>query len=330
MHIMIIGAAGMIGRKLTERLAREGSLNGTAIARLSLVDVVPPSPPVPTKLEVHCITSDLSQSGKAYNLTRARPDVIFHLAAIVSSDAEANFEKGYSINLDGTRYLFEAIRVENEAAGYRPRLVFTSSLAVFGQPLPDVIPDDFVLAPLSSYGTQKAICELLLGDYSRRGIFDGIALRLPTICVRPGKPNKAASGFYSAIIREPLVGQEAVLPVPKDLRHWFASPRSAVGALIHAASIDLSGLGARRSVNLPGVSATVGDQIEALRRVAGARAVSLIKEVPDPDVLKIVSSWPQAFAAERAKKLGFTAESSMDEIIRVHIDDELGGSLNHH
>lgn len=328
MHIMILGAAGMIGRKLCERLARAGNISGTEITKLTLVDVVPPSAPADAAAEVESITSDPSQNGEAQRLIKARPDVVFHLAAIVSSDAEANFEKGYRVNLEGSHRLFEAIRLEGGSAPYRPRVVFTSSLAVFGRPLPDEIPDDFVLAPLSSYGTQKAICELLLADYSRRGFFDGIALRLPTICVRPGKPNKAASGFYSAIIREPLLGEEAVLPVSKELRHWFASPRSAVGALIHAASIDLRELGSRRSVNLPGVSATVGDQIEALRRVAGDPAVNLIREVPDPVVLEIVSSWPRAFTAERAKRLGFTAESSMDEIIRVHIDDEQGGSLD--
>lgn len=319
----------MIGRKLGDRLLDEGKLGGAPIDKFTLVDVVPHTPPA-TNADVKCITADLSEKSKAYLLMRDRPDVIFHLAAIVSSDAEANFEKGYSINLDGTRHLFEAIRFEHESTGYRPRVVFTSSLAVFGQPLPEVIPDDFVLAPLSSYGTQKAICELLLADYSRRGIFEGVALRLPTICVRPGKPNKAASGFYSGIIREPLVGQEAVLPVSRDLRHWFASPRSAVNALAHAASIDVSKLGARRSINLPGVSATVGDQIESLRRIAGDDAVKLIREVPDASVLQIVSSWPQAFSAERAAELGFIAESSMDEIIRVHIEDELGGSLNTH
>lgn len=327
MHIMIIGAAGMIGRKLSNRLAAEGALGGAAITKLTLVDVVPPSPGEIAGAAVDSVTADLSQGDEAGRLVEGRPDVIFHLAAIVSSDAEANFEKGYRINLDGTRYLFEAIRLESEKAPYRPRVVFTSSLAVFGQPLPDEIPDDFVLAPLSSYGTQKAMCELLLADYSRRGFFDGVTIRLPTICVRPGKPNKAASGFYSGIIREPLQGQEAVLPVPKDLRHWFASPRSAVGALIHAASIDLGALGARRSLNLPGVSATVGDQIDALRRVAGDEAAKLIREVPDPAVYEIVSSWPRAFTAERARKLGFTAEASMDEIINVHIEDDLGGSF---
>ncbi|TPJ88169.1 SDR family oxidoreductase [Mesorhizobium sp. B2-5-13] len=328
MHAMIIGAAGMIGRKLSDRLVQEGAVGGAAITQLSLVDVVPPVSVELTGAAVDCITSDLSQAGAAASLAASRPDVIFHLAAIVSSDAEANFEKGYRINLDGTRLLFEAIRLEGEKRAYRPRVVFTSSLAVFGQPLPDEIPDDFVLAPLSSYGTQKAICELLLADYSRRGFFDGIALRLPTICVRPGKPNKAASGFYSGIIREPLAGQPSVLPVPRTLRHWFASPRSAITALVHAAAIDLKTLGARRSINLPGVSATVGDQIDALRRVAGDGAVDLIREEPDPAVFEIVSSWPRGFTATRAKDLGFAAETSMDEIIHVHIEDELGGTLN--
>ena len=328
MHILIVGAGGMIGRKLFARLAKAEALGGKKIKKFTLVDVVAPTAIPHCGADLKWITADLSEIAAADGIIIARPDVIFHLAAIVSSDAEANFEKGYSINMDGTRYLFEAIRREGAAKRYFPKVVFTSSLAVFGQPLPDIIPDDFLLAPLSSYGTQKAICELLLADYSRRGFFDGVALRLPTICVRPGKPNKAASGFYSSILREPLIGQEAVLPVPKTLRHWFASPRSAVTALIHAASIDLSQLGFRRSVNLPGVSASIGEQIDALRNVAGETAVERIREAQDPEVLKIVSSWPQAFTAERAKKLGFTAETSMDEIIQVHINDELGGTIN--
>ena len=200
-----------------------------------------------------------------------RPDLVFHLAAIVSGEAEADFDKGYRINLDGTRLLFEAIRTA--APPYRPRVVFTSSIAVFGAPFPEAIGDDFIPAPLTSYGTQKAIGELLLSDYSRRGLFDGIGIRLPTICVRPGAPNKAASGFFSSIIREPLVGKEAVLPVDEDVRHSHASPRAAVAFLIHAATIDLDKLGARRNISMPGLSVTVGEQIEALRRVAGEGAV---------------------------------------------------------
>lgn len=190
-----------------------------------------------------------------------------------------------------------------------------------------MIPDDFNLTPLTSYGTQKAMGELLLADYTRRGFIDGIGIRLPTICIRPGKPNKAASGFFSGILREPLAGQPAILPVPDTVRHWHASPRSAVGFLIHAASIDLQPLGSRRSLTMPGVCASVGEQIEALRRIAGDKAVALIRREPDEMVMKIVAGWPQAFDARRATKLGFRADASFDDIIRVHIDDEMGGVL---
>jgi len=251
--------------------------------------------------------------------------VIFHLAAIVSGEAEANFEKGYRINLDGTRFLFEAIR--NAEGGYRPRVIFTSSIAVFGAPFPDAIADDFFTTPLTSYGTQKAICELLLADYSRRGFFDGVGLRFPTICVRPGKPNLAASGFFSNIIREPLAGHEAILPVADDVRHWHASPRAAVGFLLHAATMDTGQLGARRNITLPGVSCTVGEQIEALRKVAGDTTAARIRREPNETIMRIVSGWPRNFEARRGRDLGFRAESNFEEIIRVHIADELGGRI---
>ena len=224
--------------------------------------------------------------------------------------------------------MFEAIRTESAKAPYCPRLIFASSLAVYGIPLPDIVPDDFNLTPGTSYGTQKAICELLLSDYSRCGIFDGIGLRLPTICVRPGAPNKAASGFFSNILREPLIGQKAILPVSPDIRHWHASPRSAVQFFIHAAAVDLSQLGGRRSLVMPGLSATVGEQIEALRRVAGNDAIALIHSVPDETVAAIIRTWPQNFDAARAVELGFRAETSFDEIISVHIEDELGQSAS--
>ena len=260
-------------------------------------------------------------------LARKRPDAIFHLAAIVSGEAEADFDKGYRINLDGTRFLFEAIRQEGLKEPYRPRVVFTSSIAVFGAPFPDKIHHEFFHTPLTSYGTQKAIGELLLADYSRKGFFDGIGIRLPTICVRPGKPNKAASGFFSNILREPLVGQEAVLPVSPDVRHWFASPRAATGFLVHAATLDLDAVGPRRNLSMPGLSATVGEEIEALRRAAGDKAVALIRREPDPTITRIVSGWAEDFDASRAEALGFKAETSMDEIVRAHIEDELGGHV---
>lgn len=327
MQILVIGAAGMVGRKLAQRLAQDAALGEQEITTLTLADVVPAEAPAGFRGEVTMETVDLSEPAAAERLIASRPDVIFHLAAIVSGEAEVDFEKGYRINLDGTRYLFEAIRLAHVADGYRPRLVFTSSIAVLGAPLPFPIPDDFHSTPLTSYGTQKAICELLLSDYSRKGFFDGIGIRLPTICIRPGKPNKAASGFFSNILREPLIGQEAVLPVSEEVRHWHASPRSAVGFLIHGATIDLEQVGPRRNLSMPGLSATVGEQIEALRRVAGEKAVKLIRREPDEMIMRICAGWAPGFEATRARALGFTAENSFDEIIRAHIDDELGGKL---
>jgi nucleoside-diphosphate-sugar epimerase len=327
MHVMVIGAAGMIGRKLVEKISLQAEVLGRGIDKLTLVDVI--APPVPAALSSisTTLTLDLSDAGSAVSLSGMRPDLIFHLAAIVSGEAEADFDKGYSTNLDGTRSLFEAIRHEGQKEPYNPRVIFASSIAVFGQPFPDKIGDDFFTTPLTSYGTQKAICELLLSDYSRRGIFDGIGIRLPTICIRPGKPNKAASGFFSNILREPLIGQEAVLPVDESVRHWFASPRSAVGFFIHAARIDSSKIGPRRNLTMPGLSALVGEEIEALRRVAGEKAVKLIRREIDPVIRSIVSGWATDFDAQRAAALGFRAETNFDEIIRIHIDDELGGKI---
>ena len=327
MHILIIGAAGMVGRKLTERLVRDKRLGDRDIAALTLADVVPPVRPEGFAGNVDTVTADLSAPGEADKLVVGRPDVVFHLAAIVSGEAELEFEKGYRINLDGTRHLFEAIRQEGLRQPYAPRVVFTSSIAVFGAPFPDKIHDEYFHTPLTSYGTQKAIGELLLNDYSRKGFFDGIGIRLPTICVRPGKPNKAASGFFSNILREPLSGQEAVLPVSTEVRHWFASPRAAVGFLIHAATLDTARLEGRRNLSLPGLSATVGEEIEALERVAGREAVALIRHEPDESIGRIVAGWARDFDTSRAASLGFRAEASMDEIIRAHVEDELGGHI---
>ncbi len=326
MHILILGAAGMVGRKLTARLAQDGHLAGRDIAKVTLVDVVEPSRPE-TGLPVVCLARDISRADFAAPLIAERPDVIFHLAAIVSGEAEENFDKGYAINLDGVRFLLEAIRAESQRTAYRPRLVFTSSIAVFGAPFNETIADDFFSQPLTSYGTQKAIGELLLSDYSRKGFVDGIALRFPTICVRPGKPNLAASGFFSNIIREPLVGQEAVLPVSDDVMHWHASPRAGVGFLLHAAALDLAKVGPRRALTLPGLAVTVAQQIAALRTVAGQKAVDLIRRVPDQRIIQIVAGWPRRFDPQRALALGFQAEANFEDIIRIHIEDELSGKL---
>jgi D-erythronate 2-dehydrogenase len=323
MHVLITGAAGMIGRKLTARLMRDGALAGGAIERMTLTDVVAPEAPLGAPFAAATAAGDLAAAGAAGRAIADRPDVIFHLAAIVSGEAEADFDKGYRVNLDGIRELLEAIRLAGD--GYRPKLVFASSIAVFGAPFPDPIGDEFFLTPLTSYGTQKAISELLLADYTRRGFVDGIGIRLPSIVVRPGKPNKAASGFFSSIIREPLAGQEAVLPVSEDVRHWFASPPAAVEFLVHAAGLAGERLGARINLTMPGLCCTVGEEIAALARVAGADVAKRIRREPDAAIAKIVAGWPQNFDARRATALGFRAETSFDEIIRAHIEDEPGG-----
>jgi D-erythronate 2-dehydrogenase len=325
MHVLITGAAGMVGRKLIDRIVAAGGLNGKPVEKLTLVDIVAPKAPAGFTGKVDAYALDISREDAGRKLVQGRPDVIFHLAAVVSGEAEADFEKGYRINLVPFHYLLEAIRCAG--GGYHPKLVFTSSIAVFGAPFPSEIPDDFHHTPLTSYGAQKGICELLLMDYTRKGFLDGVGIRLPTICVRPGAPNKAASGFFSNIIREPLAGKEAVLPVEESVMHWHASPRSAAGFLVHAASLTRAQLGPHINLTMPGVACTVGEQIAALRRVAGDNVVARIRREPDPTIMKIVSGWPTRFDARRARSLGFNVEDSFEDIIRVHIDEELGGRI---
>ncbi len=320
MRVLVTGAAGMIGRKFVERVLQDGGIGGRPVEALVLHDVVAPASEGPG---VTALTGDLSEPGAVEALVAHRPDLIVHLAGVVSGQAEADFELGYAVNLDGTRALLEAVR----AAGLHPRVVYASTEAVFGRPFPEVIPDDLAPQPLTSYGTQKLIGELLINDYSRKGFLDGVSIRFPTICVRPGAPNRAASGFFSGIIREPLVGLPAVLPVPREVVHTMASPRAAVGFILRAATMDTAALDGRRAVIPPGVAVTVGEEIEALRRVAGERAVALIEERPDPAVWAIVQTWAQRFEARRGRELGFEAEGSFEEILRVHVEDELGGRV---
>jgi nucleoside-diphosphate-sugar epimerase len=324
-HILITGAAGMIGRKLTERLGKDGALADKPIDKLTLLDVISPPKPEAFTGKVETVAADLAAPGEGAKAIAGRPDVVFHLAGVVSGEAELDFDKGYRVNLDGTRALFEAIRAGGD--GYRPRLVYTSSIAVFGAPFPPTIPDDFHLTPLTSYGTQKAMGEALLADYSRRGFCDGIGIRLPTIVVRPGKPNKAASGFFSGIIREPLAGEDAVLPVAETVVHTHASPRAAVGFLVHAAALPRDAIAPRVNLSMPGVCCTVAEQIASLRRIAGDRVAARIRRAEDPLVARIVAGWPQRIEARRARELGFKAESSFDEIVRIHIEEDRGGSF---
>lgn len=326
MRVLITGAAGMIGRKLAGSIAETGQLGGRAVTALDLVDVVMPDAPNAAP-ETRCLAADLSDPASAAALIGRRPDVIVHLAAIPSGGAEQFFDQGYSVNFDGTRHLLDAVKAVGRKAPYCPKVVFSSTIAVFGAPFPDRIGDEFLCAPLTSYGAQKVMGEMLLSDYSRRGVLDGIALRLPTICVRPGKPNLAASGFFSNILREPLNGIEANLPVSEDTRHWFASPRAAVGFIHHATGLDTARVGPRRALNMPGLSAKVAEQIAALERVAGAAATRLISRTPDPAIAEIVAGWPRDFDTRRALELGFRAETDFDQIIRAHVEDELGGAL---
>ncbi|MEH2473805.1 nucleoside-diphosphate-sugar epimerase [Nitrobacteraceae bacterium AZCC 2161] len=323
MKILVIGAAGMIGRKLCERLLKDGRVGDVDITELVMADAVAGDLGADVAFARNAVV-DLAQPVAAAKLIAPRPDLIFHLAAVVSGEAEQNFDKGYAVNLDGTRALFEAIRAIHN---YKPRIVYTSSIAVFGAPYNGTIADDFFHTPLSSYGTQKAICELLLADYTRRGFFDGVGIRLPNICVRPGKPNAAASGFFSNIIREPLAGREAVLPVADSVGQTHASPRATVEFLLHGATLDGEQLGARRTLMMPGVPASIAEQIEALRRVAGDTVAARIKRVPDPAIMAMVAGWPASFDTPRALALGFKAEQSFDAIIRTHIEDDLGGAF---
>ncbi|NND17855.1 MAG: SDR family oxidoreductase [Silicimonas sp.] len=318
--ILIIGGGGMVGQKLARSLAADPLHAGDEVTLFDMA--FPPNGGAPASQK---LPGNVTDRGAIRRLAAGRPDVVFHLVAIVSGEAETDFDLGWNVNMVAFRDFLEAFRDEVKASdgAYRPRIVFTSSIAVFGAPFPDQIDDEFLQAPQTSYGAQKAISELMLTDYSRKGFFDGLSIRLPTICVRPGKANLAASSFFSGIIREPLNGKEAILPVPRDVRHWHASPKSAAGFLRHAATLDLDKVGHRRALTMPGVSCTVEEQIEALRDVAGNDAVALIRDEPDERIMAIVKNWPRDFAPERARALGFRAEDNFRQIVETYIAEDL-------
>ncbi len=324
MKICIIGANGMVGKKLVKKIL-SSDLDQAQIKKVCLFDI---NLNKKNHTRVTHIKGNLEDLTQIRKLASERFDIIFHLAAIVSGEAEENFEKGWNVNLFSMWHLLIALKTEHMSSSntYIPKLIFTSSIAVFGAPFPNKIDDEFLCSPQTSYGAQKASAELLISDFSRKGYIDGISLRLPTICVRPGLPNKAASGFFSNIIREPLNGQKAFLPVDITVRHWHASPRTAADFLIHAALLDYSLLKNRRSLNLPGVSCTVEEQIEALRSVAGQKVVDLIIFKKDENIEKMVSGWPKNFFPQKALELGFKAENNFEEIIKIHITDELVSS----
>jgi D-erythronate 2-dehydrogenase len=326
MHVLITGGGGFIGRKLAAALLRAdaGTLDDVRqpVERLTLFDSVP-DVDVARDSRVELVTGDITDRS-AVERAAAQADLVWHLAAVVSAGAEADFDLGYRVNVDGTRVLLEALR----AAGRRPRVVFASSFAVFGGDMPQVITDAFHPTPQSSYGSQKAIGELLVADYSRKGFIDGRSVRLPTIVVRPGKPNRAASTFASSIIREPLAGEAAVCPVRRDTAIYILSPRRVTEALSRAMGLPESAWGLNRTLALPGITTTVDAMVDALAAVAGQAAVDRIRWEPDPAIQRIVETWPVRAEARRARSMGFTDDGSFDAILLAHIEDELGGTIS--
>ncbi|MDR5746625.1 SDR family oxidoreductase [Caballeronia sp. LZ029] len=321
MKILITGGAGFLGQRLAKRLLERDELNGKPVTELVLLDVARPNDErLLADKRVRAETGDISDPAVLQRHIDTQTEAIFHLAAIVSGQAEADFDLGMKINLDASRALLEACR----AAGHKPRVVFTSSVAVYGGVLPDIVQDDTALNPQSSYGTQKAIAELLLSDYARRGFVDGRVLRLPTISVRPGKPNAAASSFASGIIREPLNGERSTCPVDGDTRVWLLSPTSAIEALIAGCEIDRAKLGLRPVINLPGLSVSVNEMVAALREVAGEEAVQRIDWQRDERIETIVGSWPGAWNTARAEQLGLAGDKNFADVIRAYIADERG------
>ena len=318
MHVVITGGAGFLGRRLSQALLHRGTLRAadgrdTRIDRITLVDMVEAADLAdPRVVQISGDVADRSVLERAIDRSATS---IFHLAAVVSGQAEADFDLGMRVNLDASRTLLDVCR----DAGHRPRVVFTSSVAVYGGALPDLVTDTTPLTPQSSYGTQKAIAELLIADYTRKGFVDGRVLRLPTISVRPGRPNAAASSFASGIIREPLNGEEAVCPVDPSTRLWLASPDTAVGCLIAGHDIASEALGSNRAVNVPGLSVTVREMVTSLERVAGPTVAARIRFDRDARIEKIVGTWPGAWDTSRARTLGFPADATFDDLVRAHM-----------
>ena len=319
MRVVITGGGGFLGQMLARALiARVGLSIGShanpGLTELVLLDQSRPSSRIDDD-RVSYATGDVCDSALLDRVLAPGADAVFHLAAVVSAGAEADFDLGMRVNVDGTRAVLEACRRQTQP----PRLVFTSSVAAFGGELPEVVNDSTAATPQSSYGTQKVIGELLAADYTRKGFVDGRSVRLPTIVVRPGKPNRAASGFMSGIFREPLNGQSAVCPVPPDTEMWILSPERAVDALIHAMELPAAAWGWNRTLNAPGITVSVADALDALERIAGRDTAARVRVERDPEIERIVLGWPAKFVTERAERLGFGADSGIEEIIRAHM-----------
>lgn len=325
MKVLITGGSGFLGQRLVRRLLQRGTLRGQgaqqqSIAEIIVFDRVAPSTTQDPRVRV--IVGDLGDAALMRDLVDAQVGSVFHLAAVVSGQAEADFDLGMRVNLDGARILLEACR----RAGPKPRVVFTSSVAVYGGELPDLVDDSTALAPQSSYGAQKAIAELLLCDYSRKGFVDGRVARVPTVSVRPGRPNLAASSFASGIIREPLHGETAVCPVAAGTRVWLLSPRSAIECLIGLHEVPDEALGTNRKVNLPGVCVSAAQMVDTLRSVAGNDVADRVRWQPDPAVERIVGTWPAAWDTTRARALGLEGDAGFEAIVRAFMEDDMEGS----
>ena len=317
MRILILGGGGFLGRRLAKELIENGGLEKCEIARLILVDIAFSEYRL-NDSRVEYIQADFSNEVTVTKILQQQPDVIFHLAAVVSGEAEKNFEAGMKINFDASLQILELCR----KLAIHPRIIFASSCAVLGGDVSRVITDETTPKPRSSYGTQKAMVELLINDYSRRGIVDGRSLRLPTIAIRPGKPNAATSSFVSSIIREPLQGKKASYPVPPETPCWILSPKNVIKNFIHAANIDEKLLGDDRVINLPGLTVSVREMIDSLQQICGPEVTGLISHEPDAFLQSIVLTWPPYFDTKRAKKLGFVSDSSVEEIIQSYIAEE--------
>jgi D-erythronate 2-dehydrogenase len=322
MQVTILGGAGFLGRKLAARMAAEGRLGGQAITGLTLFDIVAPPAPESAPFPVRCLAGDVADAVAVAAAIPPGTGAVFHLAAVVSAAAEADYDLGVKVNLLGTLAVVQACR----ALGTSPRVVFTSSVASFDGGQEAMLPDEARQLPTNSYGAQKAMGELLLADASRRGFLDAVSIRLPTVIIRPGRPNKAASSFVSSVLREPLLGLPAEYPVPDDFRIWICSPRRAVDWLIHAAAMDTAPLGHDRGISPPGRIASIAEMLAALEAVAGPKARALAQHVPDPAVERIVEGWPAGFAAARARALGFTPQEGLEELIRAFLEDDLAAT----
>jgi nucleoside-diphosphate-sugar epimerase len=318
MKITILGGGGFLGRKLAARLAQDGALGGRAITGLTLFDLHSPAA-IAAPFPLRCLGGDVADAAAVAEAIPPGTEVVFHLAAVVSAAAEADYDLGMKVNLHGTLAVLSACR----ALGTRPRVIFTSSVASFGGGQDAVVSDDGRQVPTNSYGAQKAIGELLLQDATRKGFLDAVSLRLPTVMVRPGRPNKAASSFVSAVVREPLLGLATDCPVPAEFAVWICSPRSAMEWFLHAATMDTSAMGTDRGINPPGRSATVAQLLDALEIVAGRTAREKVGFAFDRDVFDIVVGWPAAFAATRARRLGFIEQESLEDLVRAFIEDDL-------